>query len=407
MTNYLEEVKYYKMENPFYPTIDDITVDFHRYQDYFPPVKRFCPDISSLQFDNYNSFSPYMHNHHHQPMPSNISPQSTTPGVTSSPVMQTQCFSSHQAYTPLNFYNNDQNYEQSAQLYSMTGNYRPGLGFHSRLMFGGTNHQPNFRAINTSNQKSVPVIPNSEYNPEQLYSAKIKADMSLDVKLKLVEAHRRPISVVVPANQLCAVCGDNAACQHYGVRTCEGCKGFFKRTVQKKAKYVCLGDRNCPVDKRRRNRCQYCRYQKCLAVGMVKEVVRTDVLKGRRGRLPAKSKASSNSISDASISTFRSQITRCFTDCQVPQSQLDFSKYDSSLINQEQHKKLIYNSITTSFNVIKAWTCQICSHIGNEDPKILEDRLANVLVELVVLHIALRYAFDESKLCLRKEMCTM
>jgi nuclear receptor subfamily 4 group A protein 2 len=23
-------------------------------------------------------------------------------------------------------------------------------------------------------------------------------------------------------SQLCAVCGDNAACQHYGVRTCEG-----------------------------------------------------------------------------------------------------------------------------------------------------------------------------------------
>ena len=61
---------------------------------------------------------------------------------------------------------------------------------------------------------------------------------------------------------LCAVCGDNAACQHYGVRTCEGCKGFFKRTVQKNAKYVCLADKNCPVDKRRRNRCQFCRFQK-------------------------------------------------------------------------------------------------------------------------------------------------
>lgn len=75
-------------------------------------------------------------------------------------------------------------------------------------------------------------------------------------------------------SQLCAVCGDNAACQHYGVRTCEGCKGFFKRTVQKGSKYVCLADRNCPVDKRRRNRCQFCRFQKCLSVGMVKEVLR-------------------------------------------------------------------------------------------------------------------------------------
>ena len=93
---------------------------------------------------------------------------------------------------------------------------------------------------------------------------------------------------------LCAVCGDNAACQHYGVRTCEGCKGFFKRTVQKNAKYVCLADKNCPVDKRRRNRCQFCRFQKCLAVGMVKEVVRTDSLKGRRGRLPTKPRGSAS-----------------------------------------------------------------------------------------------------------------
>lgn len=45
----------------------------------------------------------------------------------------------------------------------------------------------------------------------------------------------------------------------------------WQRTVQKNAKYVCLANKDCPVDKRRRNRCQFCRFQKCLAVGMVKE----------------------------------------------------------------------------------------------------------------------------------------
>ena len=53
---------------------------------------------------------------------------------------------------------------------------------------------------------------------------------------------------------------------------------LLQRTVQKNAKYVCLANKNCPVDKRRRNRCQYCRFQKCLAVGMVKE--------GRLGQQP-------------------------------------------------------------------------------------------------------------------------
>ena len=44
---------------------------------------------------------------------------------------------------------------------------------------------------------------------------------------------------------LCAVCGDNAACQHYGVRTCEGCKGFFKRTVQVKDLWISGWDGFC------------------------------------------------------------------------------------------------------------------------------------------------------------------
>ncbi|RCN34625.1 zinc finger, C4 type [Ancylostoma caninum] len=97
-------------------------------------------------------------------------------------------------------------------------------------------------------------------------------------------------SVEEDAEKVCAVCGDRAVCFHYGARTCEGCKGFFKRTVQKASKYACAGNRNCPIEKRYRSRCQACRFQKCLNVGMVKEIVRHGSLSGRRGRLSSKTK---------------------------------------------------------------------------------------------------------------------
>lgn len=53
--------------------------------------------------------------------------------------------------------------------------------------------------------------------------------------------------------------------------SCEGCKGFFKRTIRKDLIYTCRDNKDCLIDKRQRNRCQYCRYQKCLAMGMKRE----------------------------------------------------------------------------------------------------------------------------------------
>lgn len=74
----------------------------------------------------------------------------------------------------------------------------------------------------------------------------------------------------------CFVCQDKSSGYHYGVSSCEGCKGFFRRSIQKNMVYTCHRDKNCQINKVTRNRCQFCRLQKCFEVGMSKEAVRND-----------------------------------------------------------------------------------------------------------------------------------
>ncbi|XP_067627583.1 ecdysone receptor-like [Eurosta solidaginis] len=73
--------------------------------------------------------------------------------------------------------------------------------------------------------------------------------------------------------ELCLVCGDRASGYHYNALTCEGCKGFFRRSVTKKAVYCCKFGHCCEMDMYMRRKCQECRLKKCLAVGMRPECV--------------------------------------------------------------------------------------------------------------------------------------
>ena len=69
----------------------------------------------------------------------------------------------------------------------------------------------------------------------------------------------------------CLVCGDKGSGYHYSVFSCEGCKGFFKRTVQKNLEYVCKEGQHCVINKFTRNSCQFCRFNKCMDMGMKRE----------------------------------------------------------------------------------------------------------------------------------------
>ena len=69
-------------------------------------------------------------------------------------------------------------------------------------------------------------------------------------------------------NSPCPVCGDKISGFHYGIFSCESCKGFFKRTVQNKKNYVCLRGAGCPVTIATRKKCPACRFERCLNMGM-------------------------------------------------------------------------------------------------------------------------------------------
>ncbi|KAH8855859.1 Nuclear receptor ROR-alpha B [Schistosoma japonicum] len=74
------------------------------------------------------------------------------------------------------------------------------------------------------------------------------------------------------SNIPCRVCGGRSSGFHFGALTCEGCKGFFRRTEGSSNSLVCVGGQNtCTITPRSRNACKSCRFRRCLAAGMSKK----------------------------------------------------------------------------------------------------------------------------------------
>ncbi|XP_070694236.1 nuclear receptor subfamily 1 group I member 2 [Pempheris klunzingeri] len=74
----------------------------------------------------------------------------------------------------------------------------------------------------------------------------------------------------------CGVCGDLAKGYHFNALTCEGCKGFFRRAIKRSTQFRCVFLNKCNVNKSNRRSCQACRFHKCQAIGMRKEMVMSE-----------------------------------------------------------------------------------------------------------------------------------
>ncbi|XP_034052239.1 vitamin D3 receptor A isoform X2 [Gymnodraco acuticeps] len=78
------------------------------------------------------------------------------------------------------------------------------------------------------------------------------------------------------APRICGVCGDKATGFHFNAMTCEGCKGFFRRSMKRKASFTCPFNGTCTITKDNRRHCQACRLKRCVDIGMMKEFILTD-----------------------------------------------------------------------------------------------------------------------------------
>ncbi|KAJ7329442.1 hypothetical protein JRQ81_015616 [Phrynocephalus forsythii] len=110
----------------------------------------------------------------------------------------------------------------------------------------------------------------------------------------------------------CRICGDKASGYHYGVHACEGCKGFFRRTIRLKLDYDRC-DRNCKIQKKNRNKCQYCRFQKCLSVGMSHNAIRFGRMpRSEKAKLKAEIQISEHCIESSEIADLKSLAKRIY-----------------------------------------------------------------------------------------------
>ncbi|CAB3400083.1 unnamed protein product [Caenorhabditis bovis] len=96
------------------------------------------------------------------------------------------------------------------------------------------------------------------------------SDSDGNVSYSLIPNHEKE------PNSKCHICGDVATGRHYGAIACNGCKGFFRRTIRKNYSYRCRFGNTCSIDKSNRAICRFCRYMKCVNSGMKEDQVQNE-----------------------------------------------------------------------------------------------------------------------------------
>ncbi|XP_054168070.1 thyroid hormone receptor beta-like [Oppia nitens] len=131
---------------------------------------------------------------------------------------------------------------------------------------------------------SVCSIVSSEDSSSNMYVFANVSAIQQQSNVQTIEAttsqscHQFVNNVVNKQIKVCRVCGDRAKSYHFGGISCDSCKAFFRRSVQNDAflNFHCPYERHCEITINSRKSCQYCRFHKCLSIGMEKSWVMTE-----------------------------------------------------------------------------------------------------------------------------------
>nr|ASL70508.1 nuclear receptor [Brachionus rotundiformis] len=150
----------------------------------------------------------------------------------------------------------------------------------------------------------------------------------------------------------CRVCKSEATGIHYGVCSCEGCKGFFRRSLTRYKSYTCRENRNCIIYPNDSRKCKWCRWMACINAGMSLSQVRV-------GRIPnyMKQLRPKNQNNDKKLSSIRKNKFCLFIKCMnkadyLGQQLLDESKvflprnfFTEKYLNSNHQSQLIVFSL--------------------------------------------------------------